>query len=132
MKTIEDLWPDDLVNVENPLPKEILIEQANYLRSKTQNILIGEVVTSFKVVYKEKNKVFEHDFILKVPSMGNYQFTLLKVVHGFSIYPLTIYNELDERETTAYSEKEFKYELANILGSSLVRNAIGSLIGRIV
>ncbi|MEA5140139.1 hypothetical protein [Arcicella rigui] len=131
MKTIEDLWPEDLVRMDIPSPKEILIEQANYLTERTKNLLVGEVKTSAVMIKNEGENYINHEFIIKAPFMGNYQFVLLKVAHKLSIYPLTITDELNEESFVIYDEGEFKRTLAQILRSKLVKDAINSLVGRI-
>ncbi len=131
MKAIENLWPEDLVWMDIPSPKEILIEQANYLTERTKNLLIGEVKTSAGMIKGELETFITHEFIIKAPSMGNYQFVLLKVAHKLSIYPLTITDELNEESFVIHDEGDFKKTLAQILRSKLLKNAISSLVGRI-
>lgn len=126
---IEDLWPEDLVKIDIPSPKEILMEQAHYLSDRTKNLLIGEVKTTTGMIKGEKGISIIHEFIIKAPSMGNYQFVLLQVIHDLSIYPLIVLNELSEERFDVNDEGHFKSVISHILGSNLVKNAITALIG---
>lgn len=130
MEKIKNLWPDDLGNIKITMPKEILIQQGNYISEMTKNLILAEVKTDQSVLQGTDEKVMVHRFTLKAPTMGNYSFNLLRVMHNFSIYPVTVWNGLTEVKTIANNEEEFMAVIASIFSSNETRNAISSMIAQ--
>lgn len=130
MSDIKNLWPKDLGKSEITMPKEVLLEQARFLSKQTKNVVIGEIKTDQGVLHGTDQKVMVHRFQIKAPSMGNYEFSLLRVMHNFAVYPIAIWNGLTEEKVTADSEDEFMQYLSQIFSSSEVRNAIGSMVAQ--
>jgi hypothetical protein len=130
MEEIEDLWPKDLGKVKMTMPKEILLKQALYLSQNTKNILVAEVKTNQGVVQGTDEKVFIHEMYIKAPTIGTFSFPLIRVLHDFNIYPLTVFNALTEKSQRATDEKSFKSVLASIFNDPSTRNAINSVINQ--
>lgn len=101
MEKIKNLWPTDLANVKITMPKEILIQQGNYIAELTKDLIVAEVKTDQGVLQGTNENVMVHRFVLKAPTMGNYSFNLLRAMHNFSIYPVTVWNGLTEDENIA-------------------------------
>lgn len=130
MEHIENLWPADLGKTDIQMPKEILLQQAAYLAKQTKNLLIGDIKTDLGTLEGTDEKVMVHRFKIKAPSMGNYEFTLLRVMHNFGVYPLTVWNGLNEKKIEAKSEEEFVKLLSGIFTSTEVKNAINSMVAQ--
>lgn len=130
MEKIKNLWPDDLANVKITMPKEILLQQGNYISELTKNLIVADVKTDQGVLQGTDEKVMVHRFILKAPTMGNYSFNLLRVMHNFGIYPVTVWNGLTEEKTIAENEEEFMQIIGAIFSSNETRNAISSIIAQ--
>ena len=130
MEEIEDLWPNDLGKVQMTMPKEILLKQAMFLSQKTKNIIVAEVKTNQGVIQGTEEKVFIHEMFIKAPSIGTFSFPLIRVLHNFNIYPLTVFNALTEKSHPAGDEKTFKIVLAEIFNDPSTRNAINSVINQ--
>lgn len=128
MKEIENLWPTDLGRLDIRMPKEILLKQAQYLENLTKNILVGEVKTSKSVIDQTKIQVINYEFVIKVPSLGNYQFSLLRVMHDFNIYPIKVFNVLTETEEFANDETAFIQALKRIFSDRTTTNAINAVL----
>lgn len=133
MNTIESLWNLDFSSDSASMPRDILAQQAKYLEEATRNILVGEVKTVVDNYNRQSNNGSNmlHGLVIKAPSLGNYQFTLLTVSQNLSVYPLELTDNLSERKWTIASEEEFIARLAEILGSHQVQKAIYSLTGPI-
>ena len=128
-KNIVNLWPKDLgSNATITMPKEILLQQANFLSEMAKNIIVGEVRSNQGVSGNEK--VIVHELIVKAPSIGNYQFTLLRVMHNYNIYPISVFDALKEEDLQAATEEEFIAILAEVFNSSQTKNAITGLIAQ--
>ena len=80
---IEDLWPDI-----NPAaivtPASILKTQAAALSQKSKGLLQGEVET-----WAYEQNIY-HRFSLVVPALENYRYSLLRVHHLPTVYPVYI------------------------------------------
>jgi len=112
------------------MPKEILTKQAAYLSELTRNVLIAEIETNPGVRGPSKDKVIIHSFVVRAPAMGNYQFTLLRVVHDFGIYPLQVHDDLLDDFYILDTEEEFVDTLSTIFSSVKTQNAIRALIAQ--
>src|ERR1700687_5599457 len=100
MSIPENFWPADLLSNKIAMPKTLLLEQAAYLSERTNNQLVGEIKTvqgtKMTTTTSTGIAMLSHEFIIKAPALGNYQFTLLNVNHeAINIYPLTIINLLE-------------------------------------
>lgn len=130
MKNSENLWPKDLGSNAMTMPKEILLQQANFLSEMTKNIIVGEVRSSQGVLADSEEKVIVHELLVKAPSIGNYQFTLLRVMHNYTIYPISVYDTLKEVKVDATTEEEFVKILTDIFNNIQTKNALNGLIAQ--
>src|ERR1017187_5540967 len=80
---IEDLWPDF-----NPAaivtPASILKTQAAALSQKSKGLLQGEVET-----WTSEENIY-HRFNLIVPALENYRYSLLRMHHLGTLYPVYV------------------------------------------
>lgn len=129
MSDIQNLWPETVGNTNIVMPKEILLKQAQYLSEMTKNLLTVQVRSGRSVSVKGDNSL-SHDFIIVAPALGNYQFTLLKVTHDFSIYPLSVIDALENLSYQANNEANFIEILRRIFSGSKTQNAINVIIAQ--
>jgi hypothetical protein len=80
---LDDLWPD-LNSATIITPASILKTQAAALSQKTNGLLQGEVETSFR------GKSIIHEFDLVVPALENYRYSLLRIHHEPTLYPVYV------------------------------------------
>jgi hypothetical protein len=126
MESTKNLWPSNLrdssYDKNEDTPRQILLQQANFLSELKKNVLEGEVRTSQGSLNNQPT--FVQEFIIKAPTLGKFHFTLLRAAHGFDIYPVSIYNALRESNSNAKDETEFKTILKDIFQDSKTINAI--------
>lgn len=128
---MRNLW-GELPGVEGFLvPAAILREQAAKLGELTDNILEGKVVQSQT---PDGRLIYELQIV--APALHHYRYTLLRVVHGVSVYPLTVCAyaggggwEMDE-EYTCRNEEEFIGTLESLLSSDEARRTVGWLLAQ--
>lgn len=149
---MNDLWAEDIggaVVVKTPVA--LLKEQASLLGKKTQNLVIGKVVSVPNMHDSESNKRITHRFYVVAPALGDYSYTLFSVSHGLDMYPLmvvvevNVFKELSDdvkakRYTLGFvvsdnavsinSEDEFIDVLGQILKSNRVRQVINGLLAQ--
>jgi hypothetical protein len=80
---LEDLWPD-LTPAAIITPASILKTQAAVLSQKSKGLLQGEVES-----WTHENDV-HHQLVVVVPALDNYRYTLIKLHHSLTIYPVFI------------------------------------------
>ncbi|MCK4446283.1 MAG: hypothetical protein KAW56_04295 [Candidatus Marinimicrobia bacterium] len=105
------------------LPFDYLREQAIILSEMYAHNLIGNVTQDVS----SSGKV-SIDFDIRVPPLGSYSYSLLKVVHGLDIYPLMIYGLANKTEYKCVDEKEFKHDLRELLSSPQVKKVIENIL----
>jgi hypothetical protein len=81
---IPNLWPGDVASSPPVTPVAVLREQAAHLGRLTNNVVEAQVQTT------ASGDNFDHRFLLRVPALGNYSYELFRVVHGVTLYPLTL------------------------------------------
>ena len=86
---MQDLWAEDIGTETIKMPVAVLREQASFLGSKTQNIVLAEVVSLSEGHGKDIEFVCR--FNLKAPALGNYSYTLFFINHGIDPYPLRMF-----------------------------------------
>lgn len=120
---IPDLWPtiDAAPAAALSSPAEILREQGERLRSKTEGAIWGEVVTS------TDGGNFVLTFYFRVMGLGNYRYQVLTVQHPPTIYPLKI-RGLSPLSETANNENEFLDQLRAIFAHEKTQKAIHGLL----
>jgi hypothetical protein len=130
MSQIPNLWPENIGTTNIVMPKRILEQQADFLSMMTKNRIVANVETSQGRMQKNDENVMIHEFNVNAPSMGNYQFTLLRVIHNFNIYPLRVYDALAEESTEVDTEPQLLETLAVIFASRKTQNAINAIIAQ--
>ena len=121
-----DLWPEDIGVTSIVTPATILREQAALLAEKTKGLVQAEVKSS------GSGESLAHDFILRVPALGNYRYVLFSAHHPMQQYPVTIdFHARASQELRAPDEGAFVHTLKEILASDDTRNVIQSLMGQI-
>jgi hypothetical protein len=122
----KNLWGEIPTGDDIRLPIVVLREQAAMLAKATRGVLEGFVAQS-----REDNN-FELELRIVAPALDHYQYTILRVLHGISIYPLrlappdTLYRDW----ITCSSEEEFEQALADQLSSKSVKKVIASLLAQ--
>lgn len=121
-KDTEDFWPEEIGAATEITPVLVLKEQAALLGRRTKNLVEAKVATSIT------GRHFNHSLSLRVPTLGDYQFRLLSIAHGISIFPVEILDELEPKKTLAKDLDEFTAILKNILSSKKVESTINHLL----
>ncbi len=86
---MEDLWPTDIgFQTELKAPVVILREQAAKLGSKTQNLIIADVIQIPGGDGDERP--FGYKFVLIAPALGSFGFELFHILYGIDLYPVTL------------------------------------------
>ncbi len=142
---MKSLW-GDLSDIEEiKTPQEILNEQASYLSSSTNGIVLAKLVRARITALGEKfmrDDIFKFDFLLTSPKMSSYSYRAFGIEHDIRIYPVIFYIEEsidreirhlcitdeDDEEIIANNEKEFLDILSNILSSKSIIKVVSSLI----
>ncbi len=120
-----NLWGDlgDLGTFRTPA--NILREQARMLGELTNNVLMGDVKVS-----KIGGDYFENVLRIIVPPLGNYSYDMLRVVYPPKLYPLKIWDGVNDRRHNCIDEDAFILKLEEILQSDSVRNVIKLLLSQ--
>jgi len=137
VNSMNDLWAEDIGVTTVKTPVAILKEQASLLGNKTQNLVIGEVLSSSQD-NNSKDARITHRFNVKAPVLGNYSYMLFAISHGIDIYPLRITVDdsivptlsLTRNPVTIDSESKFLELLANILKSKRTTQIVHALLAQ--
>ena len=137
-----DLWADIAEDVIELSPRQLMKEQAAYLKEKTKGLLVAEVLTSQTgktlstteggTAGREK---FIQTFSLVVPTL-KYRYDLFSVSHHVLGYPAKFdYNYSKEdlvakEDMIANNEKEFLSILKSILSSDKTSRILASLLAQ--
>jgi hypothetical protein len=121
MAASTDLWGEiEATQIRTPLA--ILREQAALLGTKTKNLVEAEVNTS------RSGETFNHSLELVVPALDNYTYSLLKISHGVSIYPVTWFS--DGKYHRFDTEEEFIKWLGAKLSSTDTKRIVANLLAQ--
>jgi len=128
MVEIQNLWPD--FNSETmPSPKKMMIEQAAFLKEKTNGRVYAKVVND-SVKYYDEDDGDDVDikllFQVVVPALGNYRYTLFRAVHGVRPYPVII--TYGEKKFDIQNMEELTKTLSNIFNSEDTIKKISTLL----
>jgi hypothetical protein len=123
----ENFW-GDLSKLEIVrTPKNILMEQANFLTNATEGLLIGQVDD-------ERTSVphFRYSLEVRVPGLNNYIFTIIAIDHSLELYPVEVYLTF-KRETVimCHTQNEFESLLKENLASKDVRLILSRLLSQV-
>jgi|GEM_PF-1252965 len=144
MQQVDNLWPEYLGNIEISAPVQILAKQAEYFNGMMQNVLVATVDSHIW----ESNAVWEgnaaygggkeielaHELKIKMPSLGNYSLTVLRMRHNaIKPYPVYLYNAITGQETKKGigGEEELVHALRNIFNSGELNQAISTLLAQV-
>jgi hypothetical protein len=123
----ENFWGDlsELEIVRTP--KNILMEQANFLTNATDGLLIGQVNDE-----RTGFPVFRYSLDVRVPGLSNYIFTVLSIAHYLELYPVEVYLTFKrETMTECETQDEFESLLKEILASKDVRLILSRLLSQV-
>ena len=127
MTTTKNLWGNipskSTTNVVSPFA--ILEEQGKQLETATKSKLTGKTVRGGQ--YGNK---FVIDFYIYAPTLGQYTYPLLKVIHGIDMYPLQIRQHGEHDEVDCRDKDDFEQKLQSILSSHEVYRVIESLLNQ--
>lgn len=122
----DNLWPEDIGEVNIKAPVTLLREQAALLGARTRNIVEASVDT-FGDFLEELQEPFNYELFIVAKPLNNYRYGLFYISHGFDLYPVTIhtsdetFRELgfqgDNHGIAVSDEDHFKDMLAKILSS---------------
>ena len=134
----EDLWPD-LNPVAIVTPASILKTQAAALSHKSNGLLQGEVQT-----WAQRENIY-HRFNLVVPALENYRYSLLRIHHLPTIYPVyvddspipvvegfdTSWNAAEERTTYVLQDEDsFREWLRKAFAAPETKRILESLVAQ--
>jgi len=127
MSEIESFWgeiptPDALPD----LPNRILKEQGSLLTEATDGALIGETVFA-----DNKKQSFSATLRIKVPSLNNYFYNIVRIEYPIEVYPVDVVDMSDGFELTCKDLEELRRELKGILSSDRVRAVISALLAQV-
>lgn len=129
-----DLWAD-IPEVTESSPKELMKEQAAYLKKRTKGLITAEVVThsfvdtSIPHTSKSEPSRFTEMFYLVVPKI-KYRYDLFSVSHPVLGYPAKFTFDYDELKVTANNEQEFLDILKQILSSNKTSRILAALLAQ--
>jgi hypothetical protein len=137
----KNLW-GELPNSENVrTPYTLLKEQASLLTEITKGLLIGEVKLSPEVdalskfttsIIGEQNQSFVAFLRIKVPSLNNYTYSVVKIQYPIKLYPVLVKSlVVDNFQIECLSEEEFENAVGQILSSQEVKEVISALLAQI-
>ena len=120
MAASTDLWGEiEATQIRTPLV--ILREQAALLGRKTKNLVEASVRTH------ANGDTLRHSFDLVVPALDNYTYNLFTIVHGPSIYPVTV----RYKDTSLETEQEFIEWLGATLSSLETKRIVATLLSQV-
>lgn len=123
MTITNDLWPnfEDVPAIKSP--RAIMLEQANFLSSKTKNLVTAEIrslnTTDGRLGYR---------FKIIAPLLKDYSFALFSLYHGAMYYPCDI--KFKQLMWTIHSEDELINKLRYIFMDEETKKVISSLLGQ--
>jgi hypothetical protein len=131
MSSTENLWGDIPVQPELRAPLVILREQASKLSELTNMFLLGDVQI------ERRNANLSMTLSIRVPSLDNYEYEVLRATHGALMYPVNVYDLNQALGNTpgwepikCENEAGFKTTLTQILRSETVHKVISSLLAQ--
>lgn len=135
----KNLW-GTLPNGESdqPTPKSVLKDQAEFLTKMTNGSLVGEVgkiththQSGLRLVAQQPSPVIVDSLKIKVPALDDYIYGVAQIEYKLpKTYPVTLINLADpDEETKQYlTLEEFEAGLEAVLTSEQVRNVVRILL----
>lgn len=130
MVETQNLWPDFKTEAI-PSPKKIMMEQALFLKEKTNGRVYAQVVDDNTKLFDERpNPHTEIKFLFQIitPALGNYRYTLFRVNHGIDPYPVFISYGNGREEFRADSIEQLTKILGEIFNSEDTIKKISTLL----
>ena len=125
MVEIQNLWPDFKAETM-PSPKKMMMEQAAFLKEKTNGRVYAKVVSDGTIYQNENDSSIKLLFQIVVPALANYRYTLFRATHGVDFYPVLV--TYGEQEFNADSLEKFTEVLSNIFNSEDTIKKISTLL----
>lgn len=88
-----DLLPPDFGTETLMPPIVILREQAEHLTRRLGGLVVARVATS---KHGGNARLLLHRFMLEVPSLDDYTFSLFSVSHPLTLYPIEVHSDLGD------------------------------------
>lgn len=122
-----DFWPD-LSTDAITTPVSILKQHAASLSSKAKYLITGEVETW------TANSMIYHRLNVVVPALDNYKYSLLRIHHSPTLYPVHIDEDpLDEHFFGEFADEEsFRQYLRRAFSSEATKRILQSLMAQAV
>lgn len=121
----KNLW-GDLSDIKGVItPADYLVEQANVLTAQTKGILLGTVETT-----RAYGASFRSTLSVVVPGLNDYQYDLLTMVYGISLYPVNIKDIVGQKDYKCESPELISDTLQMILSSPAVHKVLGALMAQ--
>ena len=121
---MKSLWPE-FEKDEKESPVSILKEVASDLYEITDGLLDAKVNSKY---IKEK---IQHRFVIVAPSMDNYSYELMIVMHGIDMYPVYVHHwntEGNEIRQEAETKEKYVEVLEEVLKSAETKRIIEALM----
>ena len=120
-----DLWPDNF-GTEVRSPVAILREQARHLSNRMGGVVLAKVIT--KKDGKNPQQIL-HRFVLEVPNLDDYSYTLFYVRHPVVLYPLDIETDLDNvsHQLDIQDAPHFERVLAELFAHPQILKVVNAL-----
>jgi hypothetical protein len=122
----ENLWGEIPKKGNLRTPITILREQAGLLGQATNNVLEGDVSMGRDAFGSE----FQITLSIVAPALDNYRFALVRVMHELMLYPLTVFDLVNDVRYDCDGEETFLRALKQILSSQGTHRVIDSLLSQ--
>ena len=120
----ENLWGDLPKSGDLRTPVSILREQATILGDQTNNVLVGDVITT------QRGGNIVSEFEIVAPALDNYRVTVLTISHDMTLYPLLVIRHLGGGNVQCTDETSFKAVLKETLSGKRVHQIVNSLLSQ--
>jgi hypothetical protein len=121
--SVRNLWGDLPDTSSLHAPVMILSEQAQILEQGTSGLLIG------RTNVRQRDDKFSVEMAIIAPTLNNYSFSLLTVMHDIGLYPAFVITDGKE-PVECKDQQEFEAEIARVLQSEHVRRVIAGLLAQ--
>src|SRR5205807_3389682 len=120
----ENLWGDLPKSGDLRTPVSILREQATILGDQTNNVLVGDVITT------KRGGNIVSEFEIVAPALDNYRVTVLTISHDMTLYPLLVIRHLGGSNVQCPDETSFIAVLKETLPGKRVHQIVNSLLSQ--
>jgi len=122
----ENLWGEIPKKGNLRTPIAILREQATLLGQATNNVLQGDVSMGRDTFGPE----FQISLSIVAPALDDYRIFLVRVTHELMLYPLTVFDLVNDAQYDCDDEETFRRALKQILSSQGTHRIIDSLLSQ--